>query len=65
MNILDVKLVKNAIYVCSLVTSMGDNLHTFVIVNDWIFDANFQRAIKLEQKGLDNAAKIILQKQHM
>ena len=36
---------KNCIYVCSLITSMGDNLHTVSIVNDWIFDANFSKAI--------------------
>ena len=37
MNILDELLVKNAIYLCSLVPSMGDNLHTITIVIDWIF----------------------------
>ena len=27
------------------------------IVNDWIFDANFKRAINLGQKGLDKCCK--------
>ena len=45
IDILDEDFVKtkNCIYVCSLTTSMGDNLHTVSIVNDWTFDANFKK----------------------
>ena len=49
--------IKNVIYVCSLMTSMGDNLHTVSIVNDWIFDANFTNAISFGITGLDNCCK--------
>ena len=48
---------KNAIYVCSLVMSLGNNIHTIAIVNDWIFDANFNKAIKLDQNALDECCK--------
>ena len=48
---------KNCIYVCSLITSMGDNLHTVSIVNDWIFDANFSKAIQFGRSGLDKCCK--------
>ena len=44
--LVDVDFEKNVIYVCSLVISLGNNLHTIVIVNDWIFDVNFNKAIK-------------------
>ena len=27
---------QNTIYLCSLVPSIGDNLHTIAIINDWI-----------------------------
>jgi len=55
--LLDVDFEQNAIYVCSLVTSLGDNLHTIAIVNDWIFDANFNKAIKLDRQALDECCK--------
>ena len=49
--------IKNVIYVCSLMTSMGDNLHTVSIVNDWIFDSNFTNAISFGKTGLDHCCK--------
>ena len=55
--LVDVDFEQNAIYVCSLVTSLGDNLHTIAIVNDWIFDANFNKAIKLDRQALDECCK--------
>ena len=55
--LVDVDFEKNAIYVCSLVTSLGDSLHTKAIVNDWIFDANFNNAIKLDRRALDEYCK--------
>ena len=48
-----VDFVRNAIYVCFLVTSPADSLHTIAIINDWIFDANFIKAIELDQQVLD------------
>ena len=39
--LVDVDFEENEIYVCSLVMSLGDSLHTIAIVNEWIFDANF------------------------
>ena len=45
-------LAKNSIYVCSLQTTIGDNSHTVSIVNDWIFDANFRKAIKFGRDDL-------------
>ena len=50
-------LVKNSIYVCSLQTTIGDNSHTVSIVNDWIFDPNYRRAIKFGRDGLDKCCK--------
>ena len=41
---------KNRVYVCSLTTSIGDNLHTVSIGNDWIFDANFKKLVELEEQ---------------
>ena len=38
--------IKNSIYFCSLLTSMGENLHTVSFVNNWIFDANFKKALQ-------------------
>ena len=55
--LVDVDFQINAIYVCSLVTSLGDSLHTIAIVNDWIFDANFNKAIKLDRNALDECCK--------
>ena len=55
--LLDVDFEQNAIYVCSLITSLGDNLHTIAIVNGWIFDANFNKAIKLDRQALDECCK--------
>ena len=49
--------IKNRIYVCSLTTSMGDNLHTVSIVNDWIFDANFKKAFRFGRASLDQCCK--------
>ena len=57
MNILDEMLLKNTIYVCSLIASIGDNLYIIAIVNNWIFDANFKRAKKHGQKRLDKCCK--------
>ena len=48
---------KNCIYVCSLLTSAHDNSHTVCIVNDWIFDPNFTKAIKFGRDGLDICCK--------
>ena len=54
MNMLvDVDFQKNVIYVCYLVSSLGDNLSKKAIINDRIFDANFNKAIKLIQQHLD------------
>ena len=49
--------IRNRIYVCSLTTSMGDNLHTVSIVNDWIFDANFKKTFKFRRTSLDQCCK--------
>ena len=51
--LVDVEFEKNIIYGWSMVTSLGVNLHTIASLNDWIFDANFNKAIKLEQQALD------------
>ena len=48
---------KNCIYVCSLLTSSGDYSHTVSIVNDWIFDPNFTKAIEFGRDGLDKCCK--------
>jgi len=48
---------KNCIYVCSLLTSSGDNSHTVCIVNDWIFDPNFTKVIEFGRDGLDKCCK--------
>ena len=49
--------IRNCIYVCSLTTSMGDNLHTVSIVNNWIFDANFKKAFRFGRTSLDQCWK--------
>ena len=55
--LVDVDFQKNAIYVCSLVTSLGDSSYTTAIVNDYIFDTNFNIAIKLDQQALNECCK--------
>ena len=57
IDILCETLAKNSIYVCSLQTTVGDNSHTVSIVNDWIFDPNYKRAIKFGKDGLDKCCK--------
>ena len=44
-------------YVCSLMTSMGDNLHTVSIVNDCRFVANFKKAFRFVRTSLDQNCK--------
>ena len=46
--LVDVDFEKNVIDVCFPVTSLGDSLHTIPILNDWVFDANVNKAIKLD-----------------
>ena len=57
IDILCETLAKNSIYVCSLQTTVGDNSHTVSIVNNWIFDPNYKRAIKFGRDGLDQCCK--------
>ena len=51
-DILDIDFVriKNCIYVCSLATSMGDNLHAVSIVNDWNLTQTSKKLLDLEEQ---------------
>ena len=55
--VIEVDFEKKVSYVCSLVTSLGDDLYTIAIVNDWTFDANFKKAMELDRQTLNECCK--------
>ena len=45
--------------ICQLQDSLGGVEHSVSIVNEWIFDGNFSRALPLNRSSLDMCCKLI------
>ena len=65
MNIINILFEKNTNHLCFLVTSLGDSLQIISIVNDWIFNTNYNnQAIKFNNIWI-SAVKITPLKQNL